>query len=228
MTEQMLDRGRSLSRAKDSSQRNHNLHVASRKRALAKILKAGEVVFGRRGFDGATTAEIAKEAGVSKATVHYYFKTKSDLHKGVLDRILNVWADALNEVRADREPADALARYIARKMEYARKYPELTRLWAIEVLSGAKRIQPFLRGTSRQILSKKGKVIRHWIATGKMDPIDPTHLFFMIWAATQTYAETEAQMLSITGKDALDKVFMRKATNTISHVILKGLGLIKV
>jgi hypothetical protein len=47
MTEQMLDRERTLHRAKDTSKRNLNPHVASRKRALAKILKAGEVVFGR-------------------------------------------------------------------------------------------------------------------------------------------------------------------------------------
>jgi len=227
MTEQTLDRQRTLHRAKDASKRKLNLHVASRKRSLAKILKAGEVVFGRRGFDGATTAEIAKEAGVAKATVHYYFKTKKDLHKGVLDRILHVWADALNEIKADGEPADALARYIARKMEYARKYPELTRLWAIEVLSGAKRIEPFLRITSRQILSQKGKIIRHWIATGRMDPVDPTHLFFMIWAVTQTYAESEAQMKLILGKDGLDRAMMRRATDTVSHVILKGLGLRK-
>src|SRR5690606_3925437 len=70
-----------------------NLHAAARERALARILKAGEHVFGRRGFDGATTAEIAREAGLPKATLHYYFKTKEDLHRGVLDRILEIWAE---------------------------------------------------------------------------------------------------------------------------------------
>jgi TetR/AcrR family transcriptional regulator len=224
MDDQTLQQGFSRY-SKRETRKPRNLHVASRERAVAKILKAAEVVFGRRGFDGATTAEIAKEAGLSKATVHYYFKTKRALHSGVLDRILHVWADALNEIRADSEPTDALSRYIARKMEYAREYPELTRLWAIEVLSGAKRIQPFLRGVSRQIVKEKGAIIRRWIAAGKIDPVDPTHLFFMIWAATQTYAETEAQMGMILGKDGLDNKDVQKATETISHVILKGLGL---
>jgi TetR/AcrR family transcriptional regulator len=224
MDDQTLEQG--LSRNfKGEPRKQRNLHVASRERALAKILKAAEVVFGRRGFDGATTAEIAKEAGVSKATVHYYFKTKRDLHSGVLDRIVRVWADALNEIRADSDPADALSRYIVRKMEYAREYPELTRLWAIEVLSGAKRIQPFLRGVSRQIVKEKGGIIRRWIAEGKIDPVDPTHLLFMIWAVTQTYAEAEAQIAMILDKRQLDKRNIQSATETISHVILKGLGL---
>ncbi|MGE0239299.1 MAG: TetR/AcrR family transcriptional regulator [Parvibaculaceae bacterium] len=205
--------------------KNGNLHVASRERAVAKILKAAEIVFGRRGFDGATTAEIAREAGVAKATVHYYFKTKEELHAGVLDRILVIWAEALNEISAEVEPAEALSRYIARKMRYSRELPELTRLWTIEVLSGAKRIEPFLSDRCRKIIAEKSAVVRQWIAAGKMDPIDPPHLFFMIWAATQTYAESEAQISMILDKDALDEDVLARATETISHILLKGLGL---
>ncbi|MGE0149603.1 MAG: TetR/AcrR family transcriptional regulator [Parvibaculaceae bacterium] len=205
--------------------RNGNLHVASRERAVAKILKAAEIVFGRRGFDGATTAEIAREAGVAKATVHYYFKTKEELHAGVLDRILVIWAEALNEIRDDVEPAEALRRYIARKMRYSRDLPELTRLWTMEVLSGAKRIEPFLSDRCRKIIAEKSTVVRHWIDAGKMDPIDPPHLFFMIWAATQTYAESEAQISMILDKDALGEDVLARATETISHILLKGLGL---
>ena len=201
------------------------MHAVSRERTVARILKAAERVFGRRGFDGATTSEIAKEAGVSKATVHYYFKTKHDLYAGVLDRILAVWSEALNEIRIDRDPLEAFNQYIARKIEYAQKYPELTRLWAIEVLSGAKRIRPFLQDTSREILKEKGAIVRHWIDSGKMDAVDPTHLFFMIWAVTQTYAEAESQMTMIVGKDVLHDRAMQAAKRTISHIVLKGLGL---
>ena len=158
--------------------------------------------------------------------MHYYFSTKDDLYAGVLDRILVVWAEALNEIRIDQDPAEAVRRYIARKIEYTQKYPELTRLWALEVLSGARRIKPFLKGTSRQILKEKGAVVRHWIDSGKMDAVDPTHLFFMIWAATQTYAEAESQMTMIVGRDLLHDKAMQSAKQTISHIVLKGLGLI--
>jgi TetR/AcrR family transcriptional regulator len=209
----------------DTGQKNGNLHVAARERALAKILKAGESVFSRRGFDGATTAEIAREAGVAKATVHYYFKTKEDLYTGVLDRIHVIWEEALNDINADADPSEAFSRYIARKMRYSRQYPELTRLWMMEVLSGARRIEHFLRVRSRNLLDEKATVIRRWIADGKMDEVDPIHIFFMIWGMTQTYAETEVQMAMILGKDEIDDEVMRKATETISHVVLKGLGL---
>jgi TetR/AcrR family transcriptional regulator len=228
MTEQMPE-GRDLISSQHAPasavQRGGNLHVAARERALAKILKAGESVFSRRGFDGATTAEIAREAGVAKATVHYYFKTKEDLYAGVLDRIHLIWEEALNDIRADADPARAFSRYIARKMRYSREYPELTRLWTMEVLSGATRVEQFLRVRSRKILDEKSVVVRGWIAEGKMDPVDPIHLFFMIWAATQTYAESSAQMAMILDREEIDEAVLRKATETISHIVLKGLGL---
>src|SRR5208337_1966831 len=51
-----------------------------RDRNQAKILKAAEAVFAEKGFDGATTAEIAARAGVPKPNIHYYFGTKQQLY----------------------------------------------------------------------------------------------------------------------------------------------------
>lgn len=225
MTEQTVRGEEFPHRSGLAAPRQGNRHVAARERALARILKAAETVFGRRGFDGATTSEIAKEAGVAKATVHYYFKTKDDLYAGVLEGIHVIWETALSEISADAEPATALKRYIARKMQHSHDYPELTRLWAMEVLSGANRVEHFLRVRSRKILDAKETIVRGWIEDGKMDRIEPAHLFFMIWAITQTYAETEAQIAMITGKRGIDEETMRKATETVTHIVLKGLGL---
>ena len=44
-----------------------------------RILAAAVACFGRSGFDGATMADIAREATVSKALVHYHFQTKDQL-----------------------------------------------------------------------------------------------------------------------------------------------------
>lgn len=43
------------------------------------ILKAAQKVFAEKGFNGAKTAEIAKEAGVAEGTIYRYFNTKKDL-----------------------------------------------------------------------------------------------------------------------------------------------------
>ncbi len=212
-------------RKRGKSRRSGNLHVAARTRAVAKILKAAETVFGRRGFDGATTAEIAREAGVAKATLHYYFKTKEDLHRGVLDRLHFIWESALNEITPEAAPAEAIGRYIAAKMRATQEHPELTRLWALEVLSGGGRVEDYLRERTSRIVEQKSIIMNRWIAEGRMDSVDPYHVIFSIWAMTQTYAETESQIAMVMGTDGINEEMMRKATDTITHFVLKGLGL---
>ena len=45
----------------------------------AELLHAAETLFSKKGFQGASIAEIAKAAGVNKALVYYYFKSKDDI-----------------------------------------------------------------------------------------------------------------------------------------------------
>ncbi len=44
-----------------------------------KTLEAAIILFGKKGYNGTSTLEIAKAAGVSQATVFKYFRTKEDL-----------------------------------------------------------------------------------------------------------------------------------------------------
>ena len=43
-----------------------------------KVLEAAVTVFSRKGFSGARIDEIAKEAGMSKTNMLYYFKTRKN------------------------------------------------------------------------------------------------------------------------------------------------------
>ncbi|MCX6246536.1 MAG: TetR/AcrR family transcriptional regulator [Bacteroidetes bacterium] len=48
-----------------------------------KILEAAKTVFHRKGYEGARMQEIADEAGINKALLHYYFRTKENLFDAV-------------------------------------------------------------------------------------------------------------------------------------------------
>ncbi|MDR0737682.1 MAG: TetR/AcrR family transcriptional regulator, partial [Prevotellaceae bacterium] len=47
------------------------------------IMEAAEKVFLQKGLKGATTQEIAAEAGVNKALLHYYFRSKESLYLAI-------------------------------------------------------------------------------------------------------------------------------------------------
>ena len=51
-----------------------------------RILDAAHAVFVRRGTEGARMQEIAEEAGVNKARLHYYFRSKDRLAEAVFLR----------------------------------------------------------------------------------------------------------------------------------------------
>lgn len=198
---------------------------AIRRRNVAKILKAANIVFAQKGFSGASTAEIARLAGVPKPNLHYYFRTKQALYESVLDRILGVWVDAMEELHPGADPAEAIARYLARKIDLSRRMPGPSRLWAMEMLAGAPHIGGFLRGRVRELVAEKSALVTTWIEAGRIAPIEPAHLFFIIWAATQTYADFAVQMTAVLNRKSLDAKFFEDARETLTALVLNGLGL---
>lgn len=61
------------------------------------ILDAAEGLFARHGFYGVTTRQVAAEAGVDTALIHYYFGAKRELFDAVLLRR----AEVVNQERID-------------------------------------------------------------------------------------------------------------------------------
>lgn len=197
----------------------------SRASIEARILAAAESVFAETGFSGATTAEIAKRAGVPKANLHYYFKTKTDLYRQVLQAILELWLGTGDLIKPDSDPAEALSHYIAAKIDLAQQRPLASRVFANEIIHGAPQIADFLQEELRDWVDRKSEVIEGWISAGKMQRIDPRHLFFMIWANTQTYADFAVQIAAVLGREALTPEDYQLAARQVSHIILGGCGL---
>ena len=191
----------------------------------AAILGGAERVFARAGFEGATMMQIADEAGVPKPNLHYYFGSKLDLYRAVLDRVLHDWLDPTDVFVADAQPRAALETYVRRKMALAFERPDASRVFANELLHGAPVIGELLRGELRATVVDKARVIDGWIAAGKIAPLDSTHFFFTLWACTQTYADFDVQIRAVMGDAALGEDAQRRATEHVLRVVLRSCGL---
>ncbi len=64
--------------------------------SVIRILESALGCFGRRGFDGASMSDIAREAGVSKSLLHYHFDSKDALF---LECQLHLLRDLLTQMR---------------------------------------------------------------------------------------------------------------------------------
>ena len=190
------------------------------------ILRAAERVFARAGFEGATMADIAEDAGLPKANLHYYFGSKRDLYRAVLDAVLHDWLSPLDAITPEADPADALGSYIRLKMALSAERPDASRVFANELLHGAPVAGQALQTGLRAMVVDKARVIDGWIAAGRMAPVDSTHLFFTIWAATQTYADFDVQVRAVLSQGApLTAADQQRATQHVLTMVLRGCGL---
>lgn len=189
----------------------------------AAILRAGLDIFSRVGLHGATLDRIAEKAGVSKTNLLYYFPSKEALYIAVLQDLLDIWLAPLRAFRADLEPLSAIGNYISLKMAVSRDHPQASRLFCLEMLQGAPLLRTLLEGDLRTLVEEKSAIIHGWVAQGKLTPLDPNHLIFMIWATTQHYADFSTQIDAVCGQTLQDDTFFHQAVENVQRIILQGI-----
>lgn len=188
------------------------------------IIQAAEDEFARHGFKGTSMNTIALKAELPKANLHYYFTNKLGLYIAVLSNIIELWDSTFNALSVDDDPGEALSQYIRTKMEFSRRNPKASRIFAMEVISGGQCLSDYFTEDYREWFRGRAAVFEAWIAAGKMDPVDPVHLIFLLWGSTQHYADFATQICQVTGRSRLTKQDMEDASNNLIHIILKGCG----
>jgi TetR/AcrR family transcriptional regulator len=196
-----------------------------RARNQLRILKAAEREFDQNGFGGARMQRIADRAGLPKANIHYYYRNKQELYEAVLNGIVGMWNEAFDRININDDPATALASYIRTKMDYSRTHPAAARIFTGEIMRGAPHLRRYLRGDLRDWIADRARVIRHWIREGRMDDVDPLHLIFLIWSATQHYADYQVQISALSNKRRLARADYDGAADSLVRIILAGCGL---
>jgi TetR/AcrR family transcriptional regulator len=190
----------------------------------ATILKAAEKVFAEAGFGGATMQLIADLAGLPKANLHYYFATKEDLYRRVVQNIFEIWLDAAASFDNAPGPVEGIGAYIDAKMDISRRHPDGSKVWASEVMHGAPVIQDYLETTLREWTDGRIAVIQRWIDQGKMAPVNPSHLLYMLWATTQHYADFGHQIETLNQGTALTNAQWAEVKDSVKTIILRGIG----
>ncbi|MFK3709273.1 MULTISPECIES: HTH-type transcriptional regulator RutR [Leclercia] len=194
--------------------------VSAKKQA---ILSAALETFSQFGIHGTRLEQVAELAGVSKTNLLYYFPSKEALYVSVLQQILDIWLAPLKAFREELTPLVAIQQYIRLKLEVSRDYPQASRLFCLEMLQGAPLLKTVLSGDMKSLVDEKSAIIAGWVATGKLAPVDPHHLIFMIWAATQHYADFSAQVEAVTGKSLKDDDFFHSTVDNVQRMIIEGI-----
>jgi len=201
----------------------------NRQELEARILRSAEIVFAEKGYNGSSMEAIAAVAKISKQNLIYYFSNKELLYKRVLKEMLDIWIEKLSFLEKDGDtPELVIRRYVHEKMQLSRLYPNGSKVFAHEIISGAPMLKDYLVSHLKPQFERDVKLVKSWISKGLIADIDAEHLFFTIWAATQTYADFSLQMEVLLAKTSLDEDDFERAELAVTEFVMRALGAKKI
>ncbi|WP_232827881.1 TetR family transcriptional regulator C-terminal domain-containing protein [Marinomonas shanghaiensis] len=197
----------------------------NREELESRILRSAEFVFAEKGYSGSSMEAIAATANISKQNLIYYFPNKELLYQRVLKEMLDIWIEKLSFLEAQGDTPEAvIRRYVREKMQLSRLYPNGSKVFAHEIISGAPVLKEYLISHLKPQFDRDVVLVKSWINKGLIEEIDPEHLFFTIWAATQTYADFSVQMEVLLGKSRLEEADFERAELAVTDFVVRALG----
>ena len=170
---------------------------------MAKIVRAAEIEFSQKGFDGVSLQAIADRAGFSKRQVIYFFGTKKNLYQTIISKIFKDWA-TYDLYQQEGSPRQILSAYIEKILKSSKEKPHLSKIIINEMTRGATVAIPVFRDlkTETTITSLK-KRFEEWKTEGQIRSFDPVQYVFLVWAAQHFYAAFEPEIAYIMGREKL-------------------------
>jgi len=144
----------------------------------ARILQAAQEVFAERGFEGASTREIAARAEVNISSLHYHWDSKETLYRGIFVHINHQLVELVqNEITRPASPEQARAmieRTVGHIFDAFADEPTIPKLLLRRLIEAPDREEPLDK------LSASWQVFQEWVRQFSEDRIDPQDISFLL------------------------------------------------
>ncbi|MEQ8423684.1 MAG: helix-turn-helix domain-containing protein [Cyclobacteriaceae bacterium] len=148
------------------------------------ILNAAIKVFTRKGYAGARMEEIAKEAGINRALLHYYFRDKETMFDIIFEtRFKEFFTGLFGVFGSDAPFMEKIRMIVDHEITILIKHPDLARFVIMEIAQQPERLLRFgqkLGLNPRLMLENFQKEIQQNVQEGKIRPIDGRQLLMNI------------------------------------------------
>ena len=120
----------------------------------ARILDCAEALFAERGLAGTAVRDIAREAGLTPASLYNHFQGKQALYEAVLERGVGPLIALLEALPARPGGAEAIDDTIGAIMAHLARHPRLPRLVQHEALTGGAYLTRLGRAWLRPLIER--------------------------------------------------------------------------
>jgi len=190
----------------------------------SNILRGAEVIFAEFGYKGATMDRIATQCGMSKQNLLYYFSSKELLYRTALQDIVDIWLERMVfAADPNASPEQVIEVYIRGKLQLSHDFPNASKVFAQEIISGAPMIRAYLRKNLKPLFDRDVELVQCWVDEGHLRDIEPEHLFIAIWAMTQTYADFAAQIELVLNQKKLVQSDFDRAAKFLTDMVIYGI-----
>ncbi len=186
----------------------------------ARILHAAITEFSQNGLAGARTEQIAEAAGVNKALLYYYFKSKEALYAAALESIAEgVRISSMAVLDAD---ASAGERFLRSTLEH---FDRIHTNWRFQSLMQQEMVRlhrgedhaltPLIEKVFKPLTARLQQVIDEGIASGELIAADSSQIRYAALGANVFYFLSAPLMNIITATDLLEPAALesrRKST----------------
>jgi len=177
--------------------------------ARVRILEAAVRQFSENGLAGARTEQIAEDAGVNKALIYYYFKSKDALYTAALEWVAaEVRAQSLAVFEGPASEGEKFLRSVLNhfdRIHTNRGFQSLMQQEMIRLHRGeGNSLSSLVEKVFKPLMEKTHEVLRAGIASGELIEADPMQFQYAATGANVFYFLSAPLMKLVQGSDPLE------------------------
>ncbi len=184
-------------------------------------------VFSEVGFNGARVDEIARQAGVNKATLYYHIGDKKALYTAILHHVVGHTAQRIEEsIRTTQSPEDKLRTYVRGFAQAIERNPQMAPIMMRELASGGKNFPSEVAQDFARIIDIVTRILEEGYKKGAFIKATPFIIHMMVAGAIVLFRATgpiRAKLPSLPEKIRnLDMTVSDRITKEIEQLILNA------
>ena len=187
-------------------------------RARPLLLAAAIQEFAEKGFDGASTAGIARRAKTNQPLVHHHFGSKEELFRVVLATLFEALSAAL--LAPDDGPQTPRA-MLRRFVLATAARPELPRIWLIESARGSSHAHDIVEQYIRPLAELVMPLIAEARGAAALSAVDPHLLLYALQGLASYPFLVPAQVERISGADARSEAFAEAYADAVLALVFR-------
>ncbi|HMB93848.1 MAG TPA: TetR/AcrR family transcriptional regulator [Rhodothermales bacterium] len=190
-----------------------------------KIFEAARDVFHEQGYGGARMQEIADRAGINKALLHYYYRSKDKLFEAVFHvSAMRVVPQIVGVLTAEMPLREKIERFVHTYIDQIVANPHVPGFILQELRRNPNRLRQFVGELARDKFAGIAQDIEEAVARGEIRPIEAPHLLANILGLCVFPFIARPMLQTVVGfDDAAYDAFLEARKQEVTAFILNAL-----